>query len=70
MRALKRALREQDAIVGEDADGHAVDQQPEAIEKLQAAGVTVESHIRPGLGHSIDAEGIQIACDFLKKIFA
>ncbi len=47
-----------------------VDQQPEAIEKLQAAGVTVESHIRPGLGHSIDAEGIQIACDFLKKIFA
>ena len=47
-----------------------VDQQPEAIEKLQAAGVKVEGHIRPGLGHSIDAEGIQIACDFLKKIFA
>jgi len=47
-----------------------VDQQPEAIEKLEAAGITVEGHIRPGLGHSIDADGIQIACDFLTKIFA
>lgn len=46
-----------------------VDQQPAAIEKLSAAGVDVEGHIRPGLGHSIDAEGIQIACEFLKKIF-
>jgi len=45
------------------------DQQPIAIERLQAAGVDIDGHIRPGLGHSIDAEGIQIACDFLTKIF-
>ncbi len=45
------------------------DQQPIALEKLQAAGIVAEGHIRPGLGHSIDAEGIQIACEFLTKIF-
>ena len=44
------------------------DEQPIAIEKLQAAGVEVDGHMQPGLGHSIDAEGIQFACDFLKKI--
>jgi phospholipase/carboxylesterase len=46
-----------------------VDQQPIALEKLQEVGVEAEGHIRPGLGHSIDAEGIQIACDFLIKVF-
>ena len=47
-----------------------VEQQPIALEKLQAAGISAEGHIRPGLGHSIDEEGIQIACNFLTKVFA
>jgi phospholipase/carboxylesterase len=46
-----------------------VKQQPIAIEKLRESGVEVEGHIRPNLGHSIDMGGIQIACDFLSKIF-
>jgi phospholipase/carboxylesterase len=46
-----------------------VDQQAIAIEKLKAADVEIEGHVRPGLGHSIDAEGIKIACNFLTKIF-
>lgn len=37
---------------------------------LEAAGVSVEAHTRPRLGHSIDEEGIQIALAFLKKAFA
>lgn len=33
---------------------------------LRAAGVEVETHARPYLGHSIDMEGLQIAARFLK----
>ncbi len=40
-----------------------------AIKHLKALKVEVEGHIRPNLGHSIDAEGIKIGCDFLEKIF-
>ncbi|MGY9001107.1 MAG: alpha/beta hydrolase [Rhodospirillales bacterium] len=46
-----------------------INQQPIAAEILKASGITVHAHIRPGLGHSIDADGIQIACEFLKQIF-
>jgi phospholipase/carboxylesterase len=34
---------------------------------LQSADVSVECHVRPGLGHGIDPEGITIAGEFLKK---
>lgn len=34
---------------------------------LKAAGVSVESHARSGLGHGIDPEGISLAGEFLKK---
>jgi len=44
--------------------------QPIAVETLSAAGIEIEGHIRPGLGHSIDEEGIRIAQNFLQKIFA
>jgi phospholipase/carboxylesterase len=41
-----------------------------AIEKLREVGVDVQGHIIPNLTHSIDAEGIRIADEFLKKIFS
>lgn len=40
-----------------------------ADEALKSVGITAETHTRPGLGHSIDLEGIQIAGEFLKKNF-
>jgi len=43
--------------------------QPIAVEALKAAGIEIEGHIRPGLGHSIDEEGIRIAQAFLQKCF-
>ena len=46
-----------------------VTQQPEAIEIMELAGIQVEGHIRPGLGHSIDEAGIEIGCRFLQRIF-
>jgi phospholipase/carboxylesterase len=38
-----------------------------AVEGLKEHGVSVESHTRPFLGHSIDMEGLQKAAEFLKK---
>ena len=35
---------------------------------LGEQGVSVETHARPGLGHGIDEEGIQIGRAFLKKV--
>ena len=46
-----------------------VSAQPEAVAGLEAAGLAVEAHIRPGLGHSIDQEGVEIGSAFLAKIF-
>jgi phospholipase/carboxylesterase len=37
---------------------------------LAAAGVPVEWHIRPGLGHGIDLEGLKAAGQFLHSAFA
>jgi phospholipase/carboxylesterase len=41
----------------------------QAGDALSQAGIAVETHTRPGLGHSIDLEGIQTATHFLKKAF-
>jgi phospholipase/carboxylesterase len=36
---------------------------------LAAAGVPVEWHVRPGLGHGIDPEGLKLAGQFLRTAF-
>ena len=41
---------------------------PEAVSTLKATGVPVESYVRPGLPHSIDAEGIEIGAEFLARV--
>lgn len=40
-----------------------------AAEALTAAGFSVETHLRPGLGHGIDPEGIAIAGRFIAERF-
>ena len=42
---------------------------PKAVGGLEAAGVPVTSHVRPGLGHGIDEEGIKLCVTFLESIF-
>lgn len=37
---------------------------------LEAHDVPVEAHARPGLGHSIDEEGLALGIAFLRRIFA
>lgn len=51
---------EMDDVVSFGAMGH-------AAEALAGAGVKVETHARPFLGHSIDMEGLKAASEFLKK---
>jgi phospholipase/carboxylesterase len=43
---------------------------PHGVAGLQAAGVTVEQLLRPGLGHSIDEEGLRRGSAFLKRVLA
>ena len=40
----------------------------QATDTLKTAGIAVESHPRPSLGHSIDMDGIRIAGDFLRRV--
>ena len=44
-------------------------EQPKAVATLEGAGVPVEGHMRPGLGHTIDEAGVQIGRQFLAHIF-
>ena len=55
-------------VNGDRDDLVPVSSQPEAVTALKAAGVPVEAHIRSGLPHSIDAEGIEIGCEFLARV--
>ena len=41
-----------------------------AVQGLEAANVAVTSHVRPGLGHGIDEEGIRLGVGFLESIFS
>lgn len=40
----------------------------EVADQLSARGVPVESHLLPGIGHSIDRRGISLAGEFMQKI--
>ncbi len=42
---------------------------PAAFAALEANGVPVAQELRPGLGHSIDERGIQLAMAFLAEVF-
>ncbi len=55
---------------GEDDPIVPVQSLPEAVAGLEAAGVAVESHVRPGLGHGIDDECVRLGQNFLAGIFA
>ncbi len=40
-----------------------------AVAALESAGVPVSAHIREGLGHGIDDEGLKLGADFLRAAF-
>jgi len=56
-------------LVHGDADPMvSVENLPRAAEALKARGVEVTTHVSPGLGHSIDIDGIRLAAGFLKRV--
>ena len=38
-----------------------------AVKGLEDVGISVDAELRPGLGHSIDERGLEIAKSFLSK---
>ncbi len=56
-------------INGDTDDLIPIETQAPAVDTLKAVHVPVEAHVRPGLGHGIDPEGIGIGCAFLAQIF-
>ena len=40
----------------------------DAVKGLSAVGIKTESEMRPGLGHSIDQQGLSIGAAFLKRV--
>ena len=40
------------------------------VAALEAHDVPIEAHTRPGLGHSIDEEGLALGIEFLRRVFA
>jgi len=43
---------------------------PDAVESLQARGITVRAHLSNGLGHGIDQTGLLLAGNFLGQVLA
>ncbi len=41
-----------------------------ASDGLKQAGVTVETHISPGVGHGIDQDGVELGGKFLARVLA
>ena len=41
-----------------------------AAQVLGAAGFPVEWHVRPGLAHGIDQDGLRLGADFLRRVLA
>ena len=56
-------------VHGDADDVVPVEALPEAVEGLEAAGVTVRHHTCPGLGHGLDDDGIRLGMAFLTDIF-
>lgn len=56
-------------VHGDADDVVPVEALPAAVDGLEAAGVEVRHHTRPGLGHSLDDDGIRLGMEFLAEVF-
>lgn len=58
-------------LVHGDADELlAVSEMERAAAALRGCGVETETHVRPGLGHGIDEEGLRIGREFIGRVLA
>jgi phospholipase/carboxylesterase len=69
--ALARELRSRPPVLlvhGDADDVVPPSALPLAVSRLEAAGIAVESVLRPGLGHSIDETGLRRGIAFLRRV--
>ncbi len=55
-------------VHGDSDELLAVSDMENAAAALKGCGVEIETHVRPGLGHGIDEEGIRIGLEFVKRV--
>lgn len=55
-------------VHGDSDELLAVSDMETAAAALKSCGVEIETHVRPGLGHGIDEEGIRIGLAFVKRV--
>lgn len=55
-------------VHGDSDELLAVSDMETAAAALKGCGVEIETHVRPGLGHGIDEEGIRIGLEFVKRV--
>jgi len=67
---LKTEIRSKPPVLlvhGDSDELLAVSEMETAAKTLQENGIPVTTHVRPGLGHGIDEEGIRIGVEFVAK---
>ena len=68
---LKDEIRSRPSVVmvhGDSDELLAVSEMETAATALRESDVDVETHVRPGLGHGIDEQGIRIGLEFVKRV--
>ena len=67
---LKRDIKSKPPVVlihGDSDELLAVSEMETAAAALKECGVGIDTHVRPGLGHGIDEQGIRIGLEFVKN---
>jgi phospholipase/carboxylesterase len=68
---LKDEIRSKPPVVmvhGDSDELLAVSEMETAAAALRENGVEIDTHVRPGLGHGIDEQGIRIGLEFVRKV--
>ena len=55
-------------VHGDSDELLAVSEMETAAAALRENGIEIDTHVRPGLGHGIDEEGIRIGLEFVRKV--
>jgi len=55
-------------VHGDSDELLAVSDMETAAAALKDCGVEIETHVRPGLGHGIDEDGIRVGLEFVKRV--
>lgn len=70
---LEEEIRSKPRVVmvhGDSDELLAVSEMETAANTLRKCGVDIETHVRPGLGHGIDEEGIRVGVGFVQKVLS